>query len=208
MSTIVINPYLGGANWWEAGGATGAVAVYQPKGAANLAESYTDLSGNGNDAAAVVAPTWDAVNGWVFNGTTQWLDSGITPGTLYTFFVGFSGALPGTSNAYLFGNGGGVVGIDPNNTTFSQVLWRFNSAVRTSPVMVAGILAMNADGGYRDGVFDSPISAGTPTTVNTIAIGRANGGGLRAANIQTFAIYDNKLTAPQVAAVSAAMAAL
>ena len=57
------------ANWWEAGGATGAVAVYQPIGAASLAASYVNLANPGTyDAAPGVAPTW-ASAGWTSNGT-------------------------------------------------------------------------------------------------------------------------------------------
>ena len=64
----------GEANWWDPNGDGLCIwAAYQPKGAANQAASYVDLSGNGNNAGVGVAPGWDAVNGWKFAGTNQYL---------------------------------------------------------------------------------------------------------------------------------------
>ena len=50
--------------WWEEG--PGAIAVYKPKGASSLANSYIDLSGNGNDAYPGSVPDWNATDGWIF----------------------------------------------------------------------------------------------------------------------------------------------
>ena len=87
-------------NWWEAGGASGAVAVYQPKGAASYAASLTDLSGNENDASEGTAPDWDADNGWKFNGSDDYLDTGLVIASGYTIIVRFSNV---ADNGYLFG---------------------------------------------------------------------------------------------------------
>lgn len=79
------------ANWWEAGGATNCVAAYQPKGAASLAASYVNLANPGVfDAAPGVAPTWDAATGWSFNGSTQYLRSGVPGSAAVSFLMRFS----------------------------------------------------------------------------------------------------------------------
>lgn len=68
---------------WYLAGAVPAVnckAAYAPKGAASLAASYVNLANPGtNNAAPGTAPTWDAVNGWKFNGTDQYLTTGVVP---------------------------------------------------------------------------------------------------------------------------------
>ena len=80
------------ADWWTIAGQT-CVAAYQPKGAASLAASYVNLANPGTyNAAPGVAPTWDAATGWTFNGSTQYLTTGITPTSGWSFFIRFSGA--------------------------------------------------------------------------------------------------------------------
>jgi hypothetical protein len=72
--------------WWLAGGvaAANAIAVYQPKGAADLAASYVNLANPGTyDAAPGTAPTFDAATGWTFNGSTQYLTTGVTNGAAW-----------------------------------------------------------------------------------------------------------------------------
>lgn len=80
MPTIYINPYIhAAADWWVVPGKT-CVAAYQPIGAASLAASYVNLANPGTyDAAPGVAPTWASATGWTFNGSTQYLTTGITP---------------------------------------------------------------------------------------------------------------------------------
>lgn len=124
------------ANWWLAGDvpAINAKAAYQPLKAASLAASYINKAIPGtNDAVAVVAPEWNADDGWVFNGVDMVLDPGLVPvtagqtwsmvarydgfvmhATIATYIAGeytssrhFSIALGYSSNmAMVFGNGG------------------------------------------------------------------------------------------------------
>jgi len=84
---------VGGAEdaWYLTGGipAANCKRAYQPKGAASLAASYTDLTGN-QDAAPGVAPDWDATNGWKGNGSTMYLTTGYTPGQNDSAIVRYS----------------------------------------------------------------------------------------------------------------------
>ena len=215
MSTIFINPYLGGANWWEAGGATGAIAVYQPKGAASLAASYINLANPGtNNAAPGIAPTL-GVNGWTFNGTNQYLTTGITPAVAWTMLIRFSGAAANQQvlagqfddlGAFMIALGhvaasGGVLFVNGQATSLAGQL----------PNLLSGVVGIAGKNGYRNGVFDIAIP-GIGGVYSPLAIAaRFNNGAIGAyynGNIQAFVVYNNTLDAAQVAAVSAAMAAL
>jgi len=94
--------------WWNLFGAipnANVVAAYQPKDAANLAASYVNLVTPGTyDAAPGTAPTWDATSGWIFNGSTQYLTTGITPviDQSYSAIVRFTDATGGPGD-WIFG---------------------------------------------------------------------------------------------------------
>lgn len=61
-----------GVAWYDGGGTIdNCVAAYDAIGAASLADSYVDESGNGNAATPDVAPTWAYGTGWTFDGTSQ-----------------------------------------------------------------------------------------------------------------------------------------
>lgn len=84
---------VGDAYWWLSGGSLSSevVAVYQPQWATSLANSYINLSNPGtNDAAPGVAPTWAAADGWTFNGTTQYLTTGVVPGASHSVLATFA----------------------------------------------------------------------------------------------------------------------
>jgi len=191
-------------DWWDPFGDIGAgcVAAYQPKGASDLADSYVDLSGSGNDAAPGVAPTWDAVNGWIFNGVDQYLDTGLVPAVgwsmvvVYTNKAGENGIMgelttgarfefvPRASGDIVFGNGG--VGLQ-------------------APFAAAATLATAQRTGYRDGVpHTNAISTWTAAADKTIAIGARNDGAslnYGVARIQAAAIYNVNLTGAQIDAI-------
>ena len=206
------------ANWWEAGGATGAVAVYQPKGAASLAASYSNLANPGTyDAAPGVAPTWASGTGWTFAGT-QYLKSGITPADGYSVVVrvsnyaqaytaSFGTRASSTARFYIMPNtinGGG-------SSIFAYASIEQGTGSGTS--VVNGVLAMTKDAGYKDGVIITAISSTwVGAAGGTVYIGARDRAGAAdyymTGDIQAIAIYNTTLTAPQVAAVSAAMAAL
>jgi hypothetical protein len=88
--------------------------------------------------------------------------------------------------------------------------------VSVSPQLVSGILAISGQQGYRDGAADgAPASAWGGATTRHILIGAMSEGDNNlpvttfcGAKIQAFALAATTLSAPAVAALSAAMAAL
>ena len=196
-------------DWWESGGATGAVAAYQPIGAASLAASYTNLANPGtNDAAPGIAPTWDAVNGWSgFNANSAYLTTGISPTSSSTVLFRFSDAVNDTDNLYLFGMA--FFYLTPYRDISSGTKYSNGGSINlVDGGTLAGVLGIAGNRAYKNGSDVGEIPAGASPSL-AIEIGRYTGLGLHTkAKIQAVAIYSSTLTAPQVAAVSAAMAAL
>lgn len=202
------------SNWWEAGGASGAVAVYQPIGAADLANSYTDLSGNGNDAAPGVAPTWDAVNGWTFNGTNQYLDSGVVPANdqTWTMIVHLTSWASGDSRIAGSLNDNDSFFSLRATTTLGILYGNGSKSVFSAPAVSSGVFAVAGNNGYRDGIIDKSGWTGWTGTPIEIYIGalnlQTNPAAFGEFKMQAIAIYNNTLDAAEVLAVSNAMAAL
>jgi hypothetical protein len=214
--------------WWAAGGSAAKIsAVYKPKGAANLAASYLRIAGSGGNAnldpAVVgvgVAPTWNATNGWIFNGTTQFLSTGIVPANnqgwgmvikwsnphATSIFV----ALAGVSHAA----GEGFMtplrrDLTPDSYNYYNGGLLLLTGVRTAE---SGCSAVSGNKGYFNGAAETgtiPTSV-TPNTLD-IYIGTAHvaAGAYFAARqdcyIQAIAIYSTAPTAAQILAISAAI---
>jgi len=202
-------------NWWEAGGASGCVAAYNATGAASLAASYTDLSGSGNNAAPVVAPTWASGTGWIFNGSTQYLDTGIVPSSGYSMIAQITNSvvsglrcIMGSSDTddsrfYLFSTYSNLDG---------KVLYGSGNFQAVAPWLQNGNAAVAGQQGYRDGVADGgAIGAWGAANNQPIYVGARNSGAAAeffSGNVTACAIYSGPLSAPEVSAVATEMAAL
>lgn len=202
------------APWYRAGGAPAPIAAYQPKGAASLAASYVNLANPGTyDAAPGTAPTHAAATGWTFGGL-QYLTTGVVPASGFSALCRFSNATGSSSHA-------------PFGVSFSAGNQRFYVRVReatyrryaygTSNLLVAGsltsgVVALAGNNAYLDGVSDGTVVSSWTNTAIPLTIGAENTGSTRQSwywgYVFAFVAYTATLTAPQVAAVSAAMAAL
>ena len=202
--------------WWLSGGISAAncYCAYQPKGAASLAASYSNLNDPGtNNAGVGVAPTWDAVNGWIFNGSTQYLTTTFVPANDQSqmMVVQFSNV---TGDGYICGvyNATGIAfSIGPSRT--GQRWYRNGETSNPGANVLSGNMCVAGAQGYLNGAADGGwMGPWRAPTLGTVWIGCMNQSGVvflpLAAYIQALAIYDTTLTAPQVAAVSAAMALL
>lgn len=211
----------GAVAWWLEGGisAANAIAAYQPKNAASLAASYVNLANPGTyDAAPGVAPTFNAATGWTFNGSTQYLTTGVVPENNQGWSaivrwsdLGSSGFL-GISASWQAGR---AVGFAWNTTTTPDTYYYYNGGVMNAGAVrtvQTGVSAVAGNTAYFDGSVDGtaiPSAAGVNTYDFWIGwndVGVPYLGG--AFKVQAAAIYDTVLTAFQVAALSAAMAAL
>lgn len=207
--------------WYLSGGIASAncIIAYQPKGAANLAASYINLITPGtNDAAeGTAAPTWDATSGWIFTGaSSQYLIAGsAAPLKTWSVLVRFSNN-SGANGRFILGawsSGNTYFGIAPTNASGVNYLQGSTNNYK-APSLAGGVLGLVGSDGYRNGSLDLDFTDTVSGTMNRVLyIGTLNNNGSPAAAyitayIQAVALYDTTLTAPQVEAVSTAMAAL
>lgn len=197
------------ALWWLEGGVApaNAIAAYRAIGAADLAGSYINLANPGVfDAAPGVAPTWSAVDGWTFNGTTQYLTSGVTPATGWSMIVRFASV---TGAGCAAGETGG------SNTRFylfpqfgADHLYGYAGSDSLGLPLTVGTMAIAANDGYIDGHKDG-LTTGTTIGAYAIAIGALNSSGVignfMPGKVQAVAIYNTILNPTQVARIEWAM---
>ena len=191
-------------DWWTVAGQT-CVAAYKAVGQVDLATSYVNLANPGTyDAAPGTAPGL-AAGGWVFNGANQFLGTGITPAATWSILVQFSDVTNGgylfsvAENAYHWSiqpSGAGVVGYVYAGSDQTQ-----------APAMTAGNLGIVGNVGYRNGAADRALS-GSPIFSQLLIAYGAVGGTFIACTIAAVGIYSTTLSAADVAALSARMAAL
>lgn len=198
--------------WWRAGGALGAIAAYQPKDAASYATSKINLANPGTfDATDGVAADWSS-SGWFFNGTTQYLQTGIAPLRTYTALIQFSG-IAVTSARTFFGSyqDASTALLIQTNTTSIRT---FNGGqIDNTPFTTSGNLGVAGKQPYRNGIAEAlTIAAGGADPAIGLFIGCLNIGGtpaqFLAMTTTAFVIYNNTLTSSQMLAVALAMAAL
>lgn len=204
--------------WYRAGGAPAPVAAYQAKGAASIAASYVNLVTPGTyNAAPGVAPAWASATGWTFDALTQYLTTGVTPAAGWSMIIGFSGAL--SMIRTLAGEVNATTGASARMAISASsggggVLYSNGGQLTVAPTLLSGTLAVAGQQGYRNGVADGGAIAafsGIPIEIYIGARHReapANVDQFTDATIAALVIYSVTLTAPQVAAVSAAIAAL
>jgi len=207
--------------WYLSGGVAAAncVAAYQPKGAASFAASLLDLTGNGNhaiDPGGAATPAWDAVNGWK-GASGDYLTTALTPASdrSWTMIVCFSNAVAG---AYVCGSmksvdGSLALAVRPDNASAKVAYYHgaYSKPLSVAPAMAAGILALAGPTCYRNGVAETGApDAGTGDALPVNALGlNLNGTPYGyVVYVQAQAWYNTALTGPQVAAVTAAMAAI
>lgn len=214
----IMQPMGGAAPWFLSGGiaAANCLVAYQPKGAASLAASYINLANPGTyDAAPVVAPTWDTINGWIFNGTTQYLKigAGLIPQNGYSMLIRYTNAAQNVAGVHDLPNGGFMHAAAYN----TGHRWFYGSSeIVLAGTIISGVILLSPTYCYYNGVQDADVSAHTWTqpTIDIIIGGRHfefYGGSemynLFVCKVQALAIYNTNVAAQQ-AALYTAMAAL
>lgn len=199
-------------SWWLPGGITAdqCAAAYQSIGAPSLAASYVNLNNPGaKDAIPGVAPAFDASIGWTFDGSSQYLNTGIIPtASTWSMFIRFSG---------FTGNFGTLTGQSLSsrrffiNQTNLAVFYGNGGALSVTPNLAIGILGFAGNTAYRDGVNDGTIPGGSLIGL-PIFIGALDEGGgpsnYANTSVQAACYYNATLTPSQVTALITAMAAL
>ena len=206
--------------WYLAGGIAGAncVAAYCATGTADIAASYVNLANPGTyNLTTTAAPTWATDTGWTFNGTDEYLDTGITPTNdqSWSMFVAIDGYSSGTSAVGSYSDAAPehAFNVCPTaSVPYARVYWNGGKAQISSIISSSGIIGFAGTTAYfhddaetvaiaaAAGAFP-PIYVGAVSS-NTAAVYYWGG------TISALAIYNATLSAAQVTALADAMSAL
>jgi hypothetical protein len=191
------------------------VAAYAPKGSASLSASYTNLANPGTfDCSLGDAPTWDATSGWIFNGSSNYLKTGITNSSGWSVFVRYSDYISNGNYRYLFGSYGGAtaqlrIGL---RGTYDILYGNGGELIPSGVTPPTGaILGTAGNKAYRNGTAETGTIGTWSGTGAEIFIGARNNSGpgfYLAGYIQAFAVYNTTISAAQVAALTTSMNAI
>lgn len=213
--------------WWLAGGMQldACIAAYQPVGAASYVASKVNLVNPGtyNAADGAAYPDWDATNGWRFDGSNDYLDSGIVHASSYTVICRFVrrgdtgaatqvffGANTVNTRYYLGYASNSVAEADRLRPIYGWGTASYNNLGATIAVNGVGVMCLADKKTYWDGSYVADVTATyTNTNTKTDYIGGYNNNGTAALfsqiDILALAIYNATLTADNIAALTTAM---
>jgi hypothetical protein len=194
--------------WYE-----GAIAAYQPKGAASLAASYVNLANPGtHDLSTTSAPEWSASTGWGFlpaNSTAHVVTT--TPSyTLQDVCIIIRcnpvGSTTGGGRAFTRVSGTPAFQTFPRN---AGAFYANISTITLSDILTDSVFAINKTDVYVNGLFQGSVTVEANATAsgilfgNRTALDRVLNGYIMAAGF-----FVPSLTPAEVLAKSTAMAAL
>lgn len=209
-----------GPQWWDEGGISDTVclAAWQPKNAASLAASYTNLKKPGTyDLTGTTPPTWNASQGWICASSVKRLDlSDMVLGTAHTTIalIKPTAQLPVYYFGPLTGDGSSntsSLAVAGDATTVTFLPYTTGSAGRDATVsnIVGSIVVVAAARNgtsvdfYLNGVKQTT-NAGTmqnnPFTMKTLLY--RNGGIGYTGEVRAIAAYNAVLTDAQIARIS------
>lgn len=218
--------------WWLSGGiaAANGIAAYQPKGAASLTASYTNLANPGiYDLSPITrAPTWDAATGWYLDGAIS-LDGALTANingrNAWTYLIRLGPtAFAGSGSVVLsvVSNTGNAVApavvIQPKRGTTNRGYRNGSASLTVAGGAVAGdtTMAVANNKGYLAGSPETGTITLTELSANVLLIGcLANASPVWPTVTNTFAgyikavaLYNTTLTPAQISALHTAVMAL
>lgn len=218
--------YAPGLNqWWYGNGVISAskcVAAWQGVGASTQATSYTNLHNPGtNDLAAGSAPTWGASTGWTFNGSTQYLTTGVTPNANYTLAIRLNLHRAG-GTVIAIGqsatNGANALGtsVAPGLDYYNSALWGDSSLAQYNQTALDEDSTLILSGGkfYYNGTLNEDLSLSNAYSGSPVALylGATNTGAGAGSfwddEIYLAAVYNTTLEANEVTALHTAMMAV
>lgn len=208
--------------WYLAGGvaAVNCKGAYQPIGAASLAASKVNRINPGtNDAGGGTDPTHDPALGWIFNGSSQYLKTGIVPENdqTWSMIIKYSEYTTGDDQiAGLYEDANKQFGLlAANSGSYERIIGRNgNNSGYKKQQADAGVIAVCGTKMYWNGneiaapYVNYPLTAGSGAISYDIWIGCTHyttAVDFFDGNIQALAIYDKVLSADEVLAITTKM---
>ena len=191
----------------------GVVAAYQPVGAPGSQLARINVANEQRmpgryTAAPGVAPDWSARGGWGLDGSTQYLATGISPTSRWTFAVAFSNAIWSTfctmlgQNGNMFSSRTFISGQSPN------VILR-NGGTNVSVPEVATGVAAASDSAWLDGLLLGSLGTWSGTAYD-LFVGAMNASGSPTqyftGNIRSVLIVSGVVSTEAIALMSHQMA--
>lgn len=186
-------------------------AVYRPQYASTFTDSLLNVAGDTNhaiDPGGAATPSWGAGIGWIFNGTTDYLETTFVPDVNQgqSVFIQFLSANVGVGTRMCLAgvlDAAGWFEIEPDDSAVG-VRYGNGGTVTTGPEFAAGNLGVSGVYGYRDGIVDSTtIGSWASAPSEPLYIGCINAAGLFPwlfveATIRSMVIYEKVLTQEQI----------
>lgn len=199
--------------WYLLGGVTTAqcAVAYQPKGAASLAASYSNLNNPGtNDAALGTAPTLGA-GGWVFASvSSQYLVvPNLLQSTAWSFLIRVSSWTRGASKSAFgeFQDVGHSMLVQSTNATTLTFYHNGSKAITNSDT--SGVFGVAGPTPYINGAAQTDMTQTANTSIKPMWIAAINSAGQYSdVTVAALAIYNVTLSPTQAGLISTAMAAL
>jgi hypothetical protein len=190
------------------------VAVYEPLKARTLTEAKVNVINPGTkDLTGGVDPAFDNNKGLAFNGSSQYLQTGIIPATNMTVIVKFmDSADPGVgNNTCIFGSynlaGKAFLIMNSNGEVPAVVNYGYQGQLRVTPRLTSGVLAIAGSKAYRNGAVESSDIPSTTLPEWEIYLGCLNyNNGTKVqyfnGKVCLFAVYNKQLSPTQILAVT------
>ena len=166
--------------WYNA---PGVVAAYQPVAAPDAFAARQNVSNDLRrvgvyDAKLGVAPAWSAANGWYFDGTSQYFNSGVIPQKTTSALVRFANAQVSNYQT-LFGSFGafGVYFTIGNAVAISHgpyIIYGNTEYRGATSSCTKGVLGLAAGKCYQDGALVTVLGGWSGTATMPIYLGAYN----------------------------------
>lgn len=201
--------------WWTVAGVT-CVGAYLGKGAASYAASLVNLASPGTyDLTTTAAPNWAAATGWTGNGSSMYLDTGITPSDAgWSMIARFAGGSTsgGVSRTVMGSQSTGRFYLRPHHNDDASMVFGYGLAASVlTGVLTSGVMAMAATAFYVNGSLVTTGAGPWGGEVYSLHLLAQHVGGAEAiwdGSVQAAAIYSGTLSGPQVATLTTAINAL
>jgi len=203
--------------WWLAGGIhpSQVVAAYDFKSTPTVQQRCVNVANPGTYNCTVYGSAPDLLtSGFRFTGTSRWLSTGVIPQSSgFSFFVSFP----------IFSAGGTLLGINqstsqrffivPNLAPNARFFYANGDVTVSGAATLAGVLGISDQKIFKNGTNIANIpntftAPSLPMLIGARSTGESTADGFMSGVVASVVFYNSVLSDAQVAALSAAMAAL
>lgn len=195
--------------WWLSGGVSpeNAVAVYSPKGANSVSDSYKNIVNPGTYDASPSgsAPLWNKLTGW-YTARNASLDTGITATQEWSIVIRLVDECTGES--YVCGSAyNGVLTLSPRyNSSSSKLYSAGNFTSYSSSLRGEYVMGLSGKKGFLNGSHVATCPSGTGSSLINLLVARSHGTSYGFTGyVYGVSIYNTAITDDQMESVSSSI---